>query len=215
MSSQAPYVIVLDDHPLVGEGVAQYLQATRPELRVRVIATWAEVQKCIDEHGSPLVLVADVWLAESNSLKALARWLGECRDTPWLAISGDDDPLMPQRVRSAGAHGFVHKKASPAVFGLAFTAMLLGRQWFESEIDAPAHQPREWEVTPADLGLTPRQGEILALVLRGLPNKRIALNLSLSESTVKEHLTGVFERLGVKSRVEVMAHLRGRQLVLQ
>jgi DNA-binding NarL/FixJ family response regulator len=76
-------------------------------------------------------------------------------------------------------------------------------------------QPREWEVTPAELGLTPRQGEILALVLRGLPNKRIALTLSLAESTVKEHLTGIFERLGVKSRVEVMAHLRGRQLVLQ
>jgi DNA-binding NarL/FixJ family response regulator len=53
------------------------------------------------------------------------------------------------------------------------------------------------------------------LVLLGLPNKRIALLLSLSESTVKEHLTGIFERLGVKSRVETLTHLRGRKLLLQ
>ena len=58
------------------------------------------------------------------------------------------------------------------------------------------------------------QGEILALVLRGLPNKRIALMLGLSESTVKEHLTGILERLGVKTRMEALTQLRGRRLVL-
>ena len=90
---------------------------------------------------------------------------------------------------------------------------MTGGRWFEPGSQACTQQPREWGVTPAELSLTPRQGEVLALVLRGLPNKRIALTLGLSESTVKEHLTGIFERLGVKSRIEVMAQLRGRQLV--
>jgi DNA-binding NarL/FixJ family response regulator len=215
MSSHKPYVIVLDDHPLVAQGVSQYLQATRPELSVQVATAWAQVQQCIVEKGCPQLLVADVWLADTNSLAALAQWRGECSGTPWLAISGDDDPLLLDRVRNAGAQGFVHKQATPAMFGLAFAALLCGEQWFEPGGEARTQQPREWEVTPAELSLTPRQGEILALVLRGLPNKRIALTLGLSESTVKEHLTGIFERLGVKSRVEVMAHLRGRQLVLQ
>ena len=211
------FAIVLDDHPLVGRGIAQYLEAVRPELTVRVAVSWAQVLGYVQASGQPQMLVADVWLANSNSLATLAQWRAVCPGTPWLAISGDDDPLMHERVRTAGAQGFVHKQASPEVFGLAFTTVLSGGQWYESlaSTDPAAHTPREWAVSPAELGLTPRQGEILVLVLRGLPNKRIALMLDLSESTVKEHLTGIFERLGVKSRVEVLMHLRGRQVVLQ
>ena len=214
MPAHSPYAIVLDDHPLVGRGMAQYLTAVRPELLVHVATAWAQVQQHLQANGCPLVLVADVWLANSNSLATLAQWRSQCPGTPWLAISGDDDPLMQARVRSAGAQGFVHKQATPEVFGMAFAAMLAGGQWFETSRDPNVNQPREWAVSPAELSLTPRQGEILALVLRGLPNKRIALTLCLSESTVKEHLTGIFERLGVKTRVEILTHLRGRQLVL-
>ena len=214
MPPRTPYAIVLDDHPLVGRGMAQYLLSVRPELLVHVATAWAQVQQHIHSSGCPQVLVADVWLANSNSLAILAQWRCQCPGTPWLAISGDDDPLMQARVRSAGAQGFVHKQASPELFNLAFAAVLAGGQWFEASTQACGHQPREWAVTPAELGLTPRQGDILALVLRGLPNKRIALMLCVSESTVKEHLTGIFERLGVKSRVEILTHLRGRQLVL-
>ena len=214
MPAQPPYVIVLDDHPLVGRGMAQYLQAVYPELAVHVATAWANVQQHIQASGCPQVLVADVWLADSNSLATLAQWRSQCPHTSWLAISGDDDPLLQTRVRNAGAQGFVHKQATPEAFGLAFAAMLAGKQWFEGSAEAYGSPPREWAVSPAELRLTPRQGEILALVLRGLPNKRIALTLCLSESTVKEHLTGIFERLGVKTRVEILTHLRGRQLVL-
>ena len=63
------------------------------------------------------------------------------------------------------------------------------------------------------LGLTERQGDILALLLDGLPNKRIAQVLRLSESTVKEHVSAVLARMGAHSRVELMTRLRGQRLV--
>jgi DNA-binding NarL/FixJ family response regulator len=212
MHSKQPYVIVLDDHPLVGRGIAHYLQATRPELKVFVIAGWPEVQQHIQMFGCPAVLVADVWLADSNSLAALAQWRSPCRNTPWLAISGDDDPLLQERVRQAGAQGFVHKQASPDVFGLAFAAVLAGGQWYAPAAQTSIHRSHEWSVSPAELGLTARQGDILALVLRGLSNKRIALALNITESTVKEHVTGILEKLGVHSRVEAITHLRGKRI---
>ncbi|HEX5739714.1 MAG TPA: response regulator transcription factor, partial [Hydrogenophaga sp.] len=204
-----PYAIVLDDHPLVGRGMAQYLQSILPELTAWAVTAWDDVPALIQANGCPRLLVADVWLAEGNSLKSLTRWREQCPDTPWLAISGDDDPSIPQRVRQAGAHGFVHKQAPPAVFGEAFTAVLAGGEWFDPVVapNATGHRSREWLVTPAELGLTLRQGEILALVLRGLPNKRIASALGISESTVKEHVTGILERLGVHSRVEAITKL--------
>ncbi len=69
--------------------------------------------------------------------------------------------------------------------------------------------PREIRLAPADIGLTPRQGEILALVLDGLPNKPIASSLHLSEHTVKEHLTAILQKLEARNRVELIAKLRG------
>ena len=216
MSALLHYAIVLDDHPLVGRGMAQYLQSLRPELAVHVATTWAQAQQRMQAQGCPGMLVADVWLSEGSLLKTLTQWRTQCPHTPWLAISGDDDPSIPQRVREAGAQGFVHKQATPDLFGRAFVAVLTGGQWYPppeaAEMSDP--RPREWDVTPTELGLTLRQGEILALVLRGLPNKRIALMLGVSESTVKEHLTGILERLGVKTRVEALTRLRGRRLVL-
>ena len=132
MSVPPPYAIVLDDHPLVGHGMAQYLQSLRPTMAVHVATTWPQAQQRMQAQGRPQMLVADVWLAEGSILQTLMRWRAECPGTPWLAISGDDDPSMLQRVRSAGAHGFVHKQAPPEVFGQAFTTVLAGGEWYQA-----------------------------------------------------------------------------------
>lgn len=208
-------VIVLDDHPLVARGMAQYLQALHRDLDVFTAANWDELQHRVQRDGCPVLLVADVWLAESNSLSVLSAWRAHCAGTRWLAISGDDDANVPQRVRQAGAQGFVHKQAPPEVFAQACAALIAGGEWFMTEpASAAVHREREWSVTPAELGLTPRQGETLALIVQGLPNKRIALALGLSESTVKEHVTAILERLGVSNRVQAITRLQGRRLVL-
>lgn len=215
MSNPSPYAIILDDHPLVGRGMAQYLQSVRPELSARAVTTWAETLELVRVHGLPRVLVADLWLADGNILPLLAQWHTENPEMPWLAISADDDPAAARRVRAAGAQGFVHKQATPETFGQAIVAVLDGGVWFEAGQMPGAKDPakREWQVTPAELGLTARQGDILALLLRGLSNKRIALTLDITESTVKEHVTAILERLGVRTRVEAIMVMRGRQVV--
>lgn len=212
MPPPSPYTIVLDDHPLAGRGIAQYLQTLYPELPVRVMTDWAEVAQWMENHGVPKVLVADVRLHGCNHLSAITEWRSQGANTPWLAISGDENPILLQQVRSAGAQGFVHKQASPEVFGRTFSAVMAGQECFEPlPTVLGQHQPG-LTVTPADLGLTPRQGDVLALVLRGLSNKRIASVLELSESTVKEHMTGILQRLGVASRVLAIIFLKGRLL---
>ncbi|WP_395055286.1 LuxR C-terminal-related transcriptional regulator [Polaromonas sp.] len=214
MPTPSCHAIILDDHPLVGRGMAQYLQSVRPELSVCAVTTWEETLNLVQTQGCPRLLVADLWLAEGNSLPLLARWHAGHPETSWLAISADDDPATAQRVRAAGAQGFVHKQAAPETFGQAVITVLNGGQWFEIEQAANAKDPakREWQVTPAELGLTPRQGDILALLLKGLSNKRIALTLEITESTVKEHVTAILERLGVRTRVEAIMALQGRQV---
>lgn len=195
--------------------MAQYLQSVCPELSVRAVTTWNETLHLVQMYGDPRVLVADVWLAEGNCLPLLAQWHAGHPQTHWLAISADDDPATAHQVRAAGAQGFVHKQASPETFGQAVLTVLGGGHWFEAGRAQGGKDPakREWQVTPAELGLTPRQGDILALLLKGLSNKRIALTLDITESTVKEHVTAILERLGVRTRVEAIMALQGRQVV--
>ncbi len=208
--------IVLDDHPLVANGIAQFLQAVHPDLQVLCMHSGAQLARLLGEQGNPDILVADVWLADANSLTSMQAWRAAGLACPWLAMSGDDDPQVQQRARAAGARGFVHKQCPPEQFREAFDAVLAGRDWFARELPTSAAGPhhREWAVTPDELGLTRRQGQILEMVLKGQPNKRIALNLGLSESTVKEHLTAILSRLGVATRLEALARLRGRRLLL-
>lgn len=71
---------------------------------------------------------------------------------------------------------------------------------------------RELPLSARDLGLTDRQGQVLALMLRGLPNKQIAKELAISEQTTKEHVTAILGKLGVSNRVEAITLLHGRRL---
>lgn len=215
MKLTEPYVIVLDDHPLVGRGFAQFLQSVEPALEAVVVSDWDAMQALVAQRGAPQLLVADVWLADGPCVERLGNW---CRRHPasrWLAVSGDDDAALARLVRAAGAHGFVDKRAPAEQFSAAVRSVLAGSTWFEplpAALGAGPTGPRSRPVSAQTLGLTQRQGEILSLVLRGLPNKRIALQLGIAESTVKEHVTGILERLGVRSRVEVITRMRGSRL---
>lgn len=209
------YALILDDHPLVARGVAEFLRSHLPQMEVEVAGRTEDFLLLVATRGAPAIALIDFWLADGAALGLIARMRERCPGTPLAVISGDDDPAVMERVRQAGAHGFIHKQAPPETFAQAVEALLGGLAWFVP----PPHgdQPlrsRDLPVTPGELGLSVRQGEILALVLQGLPNKRIALQYDLSESTVKEHMSAILLRLGARTRVEAITRLRGRRLVL-
>lgn len=200
LPNRCAYILVVDDHPLVARGLAHFIQSSCPGLEVAQAVSWTHAQTLIQAQGSPTLLIIDVWLSEGSSLEAMRQWSHSYPATPWLAISGDDDSDLARRALAAGARGFVHKQTSPDRFVQALQAVMSGGTWFDTP--APIGSP---------YGLTPRQGEILSLLLRGLPNKRIASELGITEATVKEHVTAILARLGVRSRVEAITALRARR----
>lgn len=210
-----PYALVLDDHPLVARGMAEFLRAVLPGTEVIALDSASGLAPALAAHGAPRLAVVDFWLADGAALAALQTLRLHCPATPVAVVSGDDDPQLVERARAAGARGFLHKQERPETFAKAVRTLCAGGPWFpEPAAQGVALRLRELPVTPQELGLSLRQGEVLARVLQGQPNKRIAQALDISEATVKEHVTGILQKLGVRTRVEAITHLRGRQLVL-
>ena len=211
----APYALILDDHPLVARGMAEFLRALLPGTEVLALEGMACLETTLTQRGAPQLAIVDFWLADGAALSALQALRLHCPGTPVAVVSGDDDPQIVERARAAGARGFLHKQESPDTFATALQRLRAGESWFPASFAATAApRARELPVTPQELGLSLRQGEVLARVLQGQPNKRIAQALDISEATVKEHVTGILQKLGVRTRVEAITHLRGRQLVL-
>lgn len=206
--------VVVDDHPLVARGMADYLRTHCGLARADALCRAADLWSHIGQHGAPALALIDFWLPEGTALPMLARLRDAHPATRLLVISGDDDPMVRDKVRRLAVDGFVLKHADPAVFALAVAAVLRGDAWFDDASVAVQwpDDARSLPLSPAELGLTPRQGEVLALMLKGLPNKRVAQALALTEQTVKEHVSGILERLGVRNRVELIRRLKGRRI---
>lgn len=206
--------LVVDDHPLVARGIAEYLRSHCEFDRADAICAAADLWANIGRFGAPTLALVDFWLPEGTALPALVRLRDEYPATRLMVISGDDDPAVRDKVRRLPVDGFLLKQAEPAVFAQAVAAVLHGDAWFD---EAPvavqtAGETRNLPLSPAELGLTPRQGEVLAMMLKGLPNKRIAQALSLTEQTVKEHVSGILDRLGARNRIDLITRLRGKRV---
>ena len=209
------YALVIDDHPLTAMGVSEFLKQFGLS-EVHAVADAGEGLQCMAGRGSPHLAIVDFWLGASagtDVVREIRTLAPACRV---LMTSGDTHGAIALKARAAGAHGFVLKSQPPQVLQQAVAALLRGETWFPAAPLAPqppggAHAIR---MTAAELGLTPRQAQVLELVLRGLPNPSIARLLHLSPHTVKEHVAGALQRLGVHSRIDAITRMQGIALEL-
>ena len=122
-----------------------------------------------------------------------------------VVLSGDDRPETVEQAIELGACGFVPKTARGDTLMQALQVTLDGGVWLPPGSMAGALPATVFgRVTPATLGLSPRQADVLRLLIDGQPNKLICRALALSESTVKTHLAAVFRRLEVNTRTQAV-----------
>ncbi len=203
--------LVIDDHPLMARGIANFLQLSCGFDSVKASSNIENVVDELDGLSNVAVILLDFWLPNSAFLPLFQHLKTHHPTIPLLVMSADDNSDIIQKVYQLGAQGFVHKQAAPDVFTQAVNALIDGKTWFNYS-NPHAYQVNEMLVTADELGLTTRQGQILTLILNGLPNKIIAKKLSLSEQTIKEHVSGILSRLGVSNRIEAIKLLRGKKL---
>jgi DNA-binding NarL/FixJ family response regulator len=193
-------VLVVDDHAVVREGLRAFLEL-QDGIDVAGEAADGEEAIALAERLRPDVVLMDLVMPQLDGLAAMRALRERVPAARVIVLTSfaDDDRLLP--ALRAGAAGYLLKNAQPQELARAVRAAHAGEALLDPLVAARLVDALRGEKDPLDR-LTPREREVLELIGRGFPNKRIARELGLSEKTVKTHVGHVLAKLGVTDRTQ-------------
>ncbi len=210
-------LLVVDDHPLLRGGLRGLLLQIGEDTVVLQAGDAAEALALIALHADLDIVVLDIAMPGMNGLQAIAEFGRTRPELPVIVLSSSESPEDVRQALAQGALGYVPKSASQQTLLAAIWLVLNGDLYVppfvlddsrtarlsHSRTDSSANKPI----------LTDRQMEVLRLLCQGQSNKMIALDLDLSEKTVKAHVTAIFKILNVISRTQAAAIARETGLI--
>ena len=208
MSAAKPITVVLvDDHPTVLRGLEWLINAERPAMSVVGTATTIDEACRLRAELLPDVLILDLDLGGRNGADAIAQLIADER-TAVLILTGVRDPERHWAAILAGARGVVPKEADAALIVKAIRKVHAGEIWLDRHssqmvLSTLASQARSPPLDSVIATLTSRQRDvILALSTNpGAPAKQVAALLGISEHTLRNHLSSIYEKVGVSTRL--------------
>jgi two-component system, NarL family, nitrate/nitrite response regulator NarL len=217
--SRAIRLVIADEQPFVRHSLCQLL-GSDADLLVLGEASNASGATHLVRQLRPDILLVDLDLSRGLELQALCSPAG----SPPLRIVAMVNALQKPHIVEAfllGAHGIVLKTSSPMVLLKSIRSVMAGQYWLEHEsvgllvealrevVSHKNEQPR-----PKDYGLTRRELEIIKKIVNGHSNKEVGVEFSISERTVKHHLTNIFGKIGVTSRLQLALFAVNHQLMV-
>jgi len=197
-------ILIADDHPLFRSALHQALTiGLGPEARLSEAASIAELETRLNEKADWDLVLLDLNMPGAYGFSGLVLLRGQYPQIPVVMVSAQEDAAVVQRSREFGASGFIPKSSELSVLQQAVRAVLDGDVWWPPQVDAVTEMSDDVRAASAGLAsLTPQQFRVLTMVCEGLLNKQIAFELSVSEATVKAHVTAIFRKLNVRTRTQ-------------
>lgn len=208
-------ILLVDDHALFREGVALLLRPLVDDIAVWEAGSCEQAFALLAERGSADLVLIDLAMPGLSGLQGIKLLRERYPDAPVVALSSADDQATVMQALDAGAMGFIPKSSNSSVMVAALKLIMAKGIYLPPSVflptrnlsDAPA--PLAAADRPADkradfLGLTPRQLEVLYLILQGKSAKVIGRELNLSPSTVKAHTSAVLRALNVTTRTQAV-----------
>jgi DNA-binding NarL/FixJ family response regulator len=201
-------VLLADDHPMVRAGLEQLLAAEEDINVVGAAADGCEALTMVGEIGADVVLM-DLSMPVLDGVEATRRLAAEAPDVRVVVLTSFADRERILAALEAGAAGYLLKDAEPYELLAGVRAASRG----ETPLAPRAASAVLSNLPSARPELTDREREVLRLLGEGLANKLIAVELGISEQTVKTHLTHIFSRIGVSDRTNAALWARRHGLV--
>lgn len=196
-------ILVVDDHALVREGLCQVLQGLSPDEVTEVLQapSCGHAFALAKQHHDLDLVLLDYHLPDMDGLAALNILGKKHPELPVVILSGSANPSIAQRVLAHGAAGFITKSGLSDELLRALRLVLDGGVYQSDGFSVPNSHGLPAEAAQAPV-FTPRQEDVLQLLLEGCSNREISDRLGLSDETVKNHVTSVLRGFGVKTLMQ-------------
>ena len=206
-------LLIADDHSIVLTGV-QALIAREPDLVVVAEASNGRDLPDLVAVHQPDMLILDLNMPGPNPIQQIQALRQASPGLAIIALTMHDDPEWVRGVLMAGASGYVLKDEASVELVQAIRAVADGGSWVTPSLAAALAPADGGAGGPAhDLPLTPRETEVLILVAQGLSNQQISVRLHISPYTARNHLSNLYAKLGVNTRVKLVRIAMDRGLV--
>lgn len=199
-------IMIADDHELVRDAIAHML-AEEPGLSVRTAADFGGVLEALDSGGKADIVLLDVNMPGMAGLESIRQVVRANSGGAVVVFSGSLDRDLVRQAIDSGARGYVPKSMPMKALASALRLVSVG------QVFVPLALTLESRPLPHSSNLSEREMGVLRGVSRGRTNKEIALDLGLSEVTVKMHMRAVCSKLGAKNRTQAALIAQKKSLV--
>jgi DNA-binding NarL/FixJ family response regulator len=203
--TQSSHIVIADDHPLVRGALAQAVAGAVPDCLVSETGDLEGLRTILASNDAVDLVLLDLALPDVRGFSGLAMLRAEYPGVPVVVVSGNTERGAVRRCLDFGAAGFIPKTSDLETMRTAIRAVLSGDVWAPPDVDltVPADQETA-DLVRRMATLTPQQLRVLMMVQAGLLNKQIAYELSVSEATIKAHVSAILTKLGVESRTQAV-----------
>jgi len=197
--------VIADDHPLFRGAMREAVAGLFADGGVAEAGSFDEAASLIDKGGDVDLVLLDLTMPGMRGFSGLMYLRAQYPSVPVVVVSANDDPAVIRRCMEFGASGFIPKTLGVEAMRGAIARVLEGGVWTPPDVDLKAGTDAETADLMARLAtLTPQQVRVLMMLSEGLLNKQIAYNLTVSEATVKAHVSAILQKLGVESRTQAV-----------
>ena len=198
-------LVIADDHPLFRGALRESVGGLFGRVDISEAGSFDEVSKLLEAGSDVDLILLDLTMPGVRGFSGLMYLRAQYPSVPVVVVSGNDDPTVIRRCMDFGASGFIPKTLNIEEMRAAIGIVLKGGVWTPPDVDLDAGTDTETAGMLARLAtLTPQQVRVLMMLSEGLLNKQIAYELSVSEATVKAHVSAILQKLGVESRTQAV-----------
>ncbi|MTI18825.1 response regulator transcription factor [Rhodobacteraceae bacterium RKSG542] len=203
MQNAAHRFIIADDHPLFRGALRQTVEKFFEGSSIIEVGTLEDVSAALEREDDVDLIFLDLTMPGMRGFSGLMYLRAQYAGVPIVIVSGNEDPAAMRSAIEFGAAGYIPKSLGIEVINDAVNTILTGGIWTPPDVDISGESDAA-RMAQRMASLTPQQVRVLMMLSQGLLNKQIAYELSVSEATVKAHVSAILQKLGVESRTQAV-----------
>ena len=203
--ASSTHLVVADDHPLFRDALRQAVATVVASARIDEAGSFEELTALLERESDVDLILLDLSMPGISGFSGLIYLRAQFPAIPVVIVSASDDAGTIRRSMDFGASGFIPKRFGVETLREAIGKVMNGDVWIPADIDmSAAADPDMTRLRDRLVTLTPQQVRVLMMLSEGLLNKQIAYELSVSEATIKAHVSAILQKLGVESRTQAV-----------